>query len=88
VLTLTAGRVAGGELRPVARLDLELWRGGRKLGVLVRLRDLLPVRYSFGLTGRDGTGDELAPGRYRLLLKAFPTDEERPTTRSLEFRIR
>jgi subtilisin family serine protease len=88
VLTLTAGRVAGGELRPVARLDLELWRGGRKLGVLVRLRDLLPGRYSFGLTGRDGTGDELAPGRYRLLLKAFPTDEERPTTRSLEFRIR
>jgi subtilisin family serine protease len=88
VLSLTAGRVSGGELRPVARLDLELWRGGRRLGVLVRLRDLLPGRYAFGLTGRDATGDELEPGRYRLLLKAFPTDDPRPSTRSLEFRIR
>jgi len=88
VLSLTAGRVAGGELRPVARLDLELWRGGRKLGVLSRLRDLLPGRYAFGLTGRDATGKQLRPGRYRLLLRAFPTDEPRPATRSLEFRIR
>ena len=88
VLSLTAGRVSGGELRPVARLDLELWRGARKLGVLSRLRDLLPGRYAFGLTGRDATGKQLRPGRYRLLLKAFPTDEPRPATRSLEFRIR
>jgi hypothetical protein len=88
VLSLTAGRVSGGELRPVARLDLELWRGRRNLGVLVRLRDLLPGRYAFGLTGRDATGDELEPGKYRLLLRAFPTDDPRPLTRSLEFRIR
>jgi subtilisin family serine protease len=88
VLSLTAGRVAGGGLRPVSRLDLELWRGERNLGVLVRLRDLLPGRYAFGLTGRDATGEELEPGMYRLLLKAFPTDDPRPTTRSLEFRIR
>jgi hypothetical protein len=88
VVSLTAGRVAGGELRPVSRLDLELWRGERRLGVLVRLRDLLPGRYAFGLTGRDAVGKKLASGRYRLLLKAFPTDEPRPATRSLEFRIR
>ncbi len=88
VVSLTAGRVAGGELRPLARLDLELWRGGRKLGVLVRLRDLLPGRYAFGLTGRDPAGEQLDPGRYRLLLRAFPTDEARPTMRSLNFRIR
>jgi subtilisin family serine protease len=88
VVSLTAGRVAAGELRPLARLDLELWRGGGKVGVLVRLRDLLPGRYAFGLTGRDPTGEELEPGRYRLLLRAFPTDEARPTTRSLSFRIR
>jgi hypothetical protein len=72
----------------VARLDLQLWRRERSLGVLVRLRDLLPGRYAFGLTGRDATGEELEPGRYRLLLKAFPTDDAKPTTRSLEFRIR
>ena len=88
VLSLTAGRVLGGGLRPLSRLDLELWRGERRLGVLVRLRDLLPGRYAFGLTGRDPTGKELAPGKYRLLLKAFPTDDPRPASRSLEFRIR
>jgi hypothetical protein len=88
VVSLTAGRVTGGELTPLARLDLELWRGGRKLGVLVRLRDLLPGRYAFGLTGRDPTGEKLDRGRYRLLLRAFPTDGGMPGTRSLEFRIR
>jgi subtilisin family serine protease len=88
VLTLMAGRIAGGELRPLDRLDLELWRGGRNLGVLVRIRDVLPGRYAFGLTGRDAAGDKLEPGRYRLLLNAFPTDDPQPATRSLEFRIR
>jgi subtilisin family serine protease len=88
VVSMTAGRVSGGELRPLARLDLELWRGPRKLGVLVRLRDLLPGRYAFGLTGRDPTGEKLEPGRYRLLLRAFPTDGGGPGRRSLEFRIR
>ena len=88
VVSLTAGRVSRGELLPLARLDLELWRGRRRLGVLVRLRDLLPGRYAFGLTGRDPTGEELPPGRYRLLLRSFPTDGGRPGRRSLEFRIR
>jgi hypothetical protein len=88
VVSLTAGRVSGGELTPLARLDLELWRGGRSRGVLVRLRDLLPGRYAFGLTGRDPAGDELEPGRYRLLLRAFPTDGGPPAKRSLDFRIR
>lgn len=88
VVSLTAGRVADGELRPLARLDLELWRGDRNLGVLVRLRDLLPGRYAFGLTGRDPTGEQLDPGRYRLLLRAFPTDGGAPGRRSLDFRIR
>jgi subtilisin family serine protease len=88
VVSLTAGRVSGDELRPVARLDLELWRGRRKIGVLVRLRDLLPGRYAFGLTGRNATGEKLEPGQYRLFLRAFPTDESRPSERSLTFRIR
>ena len=88
VVSLTAGSVSRRELRPLARLDLELWRGERKLGVLVRLRDLLPGRYAFGLTGRDPNGKKLDPGRYRLLLRAFPTDDSAPGRRSLEFRIR
>ena len=88
VVSLTAGRVSGGELRPLARLDLELWQGRRRLGVLGRLRDLLPGRYAFGLTGRDPTGEELEPGTYRLLLRTFATDGGVPGRRSLEFRIR
>jgi hypothetical protein len=88
VVSLTAGRVSGGGLRPLARLDLELWRGRRRLGVLVRLRDLLPGRYAFGLTGRAPTGEKLDPGRYRLLLRTFATDGGQAGRRSLEFRIR
>jgi hypothetical protein len=53
----------------------------------VRVRDLLPGRYAFGLTGRDSEGDELEAGAYRLLLRAFPTDGAEPETRSVAFRI-
>lgn len=77
VLALRAGRVAsspdGEEVQPVFRLNLELWTaGGRRLGVLARLRDLLPGRYVFGLTGRGPRGGILKPGTYRLRLVAFP----------------
>jgi subtilisin family serine protease len=88
VVSLVAGRIAGRQLVPLSRLELELWRGPRKIGVLGRLRDLLPGRYAFGLTGRDPAGDELKPGRYRLLLRAFPTDGSAPDARSLDFAIR
>ena len=76
VLTVQAGQVrdlAGRrQLRPVARLDVELWRGEERLGVLARLRDVLPGRYAFGLTGRGPRGGTLpraptgcASSRYR-----------------------
>lgn len=88
VVSLVAGRIAGGQLRPLRLLDLELWRGKTKVGRLVRVRDLLPGRYAFGLTGRDAEGDELEPGRYTLVLRAFPTDGARSETRSLVFGVR
>jgi subtilisin family serine protease len=88
VVSLTAGRISGGQLRPLRLLDLELWRGKQKIGLLVRLRDVLPGRYAFGLTGRDPEGDELEPGPYRLLLRAVPTDQAAPSSRSLAFRVR
>jgi len=88
VVSLLAGRVSGGQLRPLRLLDLELWRDGAEVGRLVRVRDLLPGRYAFGLTGRDAEGDELEPGRYRLMLRALPTDGGKAETRSLAFRIR
>jgi subtilisin family serine protease len=90
VLSFRAGRIAaGGQLEPVARLDLDL-RGpdGARLGVLARLRDLLPGRYAFGLTGRDAEGDELEPGRYRLRLTAYPTGKGQPSRTAVAFTIR
>lgn len=78
VLTVQAGQVrdlAGRrQLRPVARLDVELWRAGERLGLLARLRDVLPGRYAFGLTGRGPRGATLAPGAYRLRVVALPPD--------------
>lgn len=90
VLSFQAGRIAdGGQLEPVARLDLELrGPGGSRLGVLARLRDLLPGRYAFGLTGRDAKGDTLEPGRYRLRLAAYPTGEGAPSRAAVGFTIR
>lgn len=91
VLTVQAGQVrdlAGRrQLRPVARLDVELWRGQERLGRLARLRDVLPGRYAFGLTGRGPGGRVLAAGAYRLRIVAVPPEgpAEAETAR---FRIR
>lgn len=90
VLSFQAGRIAsGGQLEPVARLDLDLrGPGGARLGILAQLRDLLPGRYAFGLTGRDATGKALEPGRYRLKLTAYPTGEGPPSRAAVVFAIR
>jgi hypothetical protein len=90
VLSFQAGRIDdGGQLEPVALLDLSL-RGpdGAKLGVLARLRDLLPGRYAFGLTGRDENGGTLKPGRYHVRLQAYPTSDGPPSTARVTFTIR
>ena len=56
VLQVQIGRLAGGtrvQIEPAARLDVLLYTGnGAFIGVLTRLRDLLPGTYSFGITGR------------------------------------
>jgi len=90
VLSFQAGRIAsGGQLEPVARLDLDLrGPGGARLGVLAQLRDLLPGRYAFGLTGRDADGETLEPGRYRVKLTAHPTGDGSPSRASVAFVIR
>jgi hypothetical protein len=75
------------EVQPVALLDVQLWRGSEALGLLARVRDLLPGRYTFGLTGRDADGKELAPGDYRLRLVAWPTGRGKPTVRTVGFTV-
>lgn len=81
VLAFRAGRVDGGPdgeaIEPVGLLELELVTAdGRSLGVLARLRDVLPGRYAFGLTGRGPNGKVLADGTYAVRLRAHPVDGE------------
>ena len=77
------------EVLPLARLDLELWSSaGGRIGLLARLRDVLPGRYSFGVTGRDPTGAVLPSGDYQLRLVAYATDTGPPTIRTIRFTIK
>jgi hypothetical protein len=95
VLAFRAGRIDqaldGEMIEPVGVLELELWTAdGRRLGVLARLRDVLPGRYAFGLTGRDPNGKLLAEGAYILRLRAHPVDGDdgaQPSTAEAVFTI-
>ena len=96
ILTLVAGsvRTVGGvdEIEPLARLDVELWtdeeEGGERLGVIARVRDLLPGTYTFGLTGRDPDGEVLDAGPYRLRLVAYPVQAGKPVVKTLQFTVK
>ena len=95
VLAFRAGRVDraldGEMIEPVGVLELELWTAdGRRLGVLARLRDVLPGRYAFGLTGRGPQGRILPEGVYVLRLRAHPVDGDdgtQPSTAEAVFTI-
>jgi subtilisin family serine protease len=91
VLSLRAGSLlqqpAGPQVEPVARLDVELWRGKKRLGLLARLRDLLPGRVAIGLTGRNPDGGLLRRGTFRIRLLAVPTSEGPRTRQTIDFRI-
>jgi hypothetical protein len=78
LLTFRAGALADeagrDAVQPIALLTLDLLDGsGHELGTLATLRDLLPGRYAFGLTGRTAAGNTLAKGRYRLRVTAMPS---------------
>ena len=62
------------EIEPATRVDVELWNAdGRYLGVLARMRDVLPGHYVFGLTGRSPAGVSLTPGAYKLRIVVVPS---------------
>ena len=93
LLSVDAGRVlvAAGhlEIRPVRRLDIALSHAdGSPIGTLVRVRDLLPGRYSFGITGRGPDGQPLQPGAYVLTLSAYPVGQGLPSVRELRFSLK
>ena len=85
------GRVGVGDhpyVEPVSRIEIALWTSkGKRLGLLTRLRDQLTGTYTFGITGRAPTGQILAPGLYRLVIRAYPTTPGPPSRRVLELRI-
>jgi hypothetical protein len=89
VLLGTIDRARGrAVVQPVRRLDVFLSDGeGASLGLLARLRDVLPGQYAFGLTGRGPDGDRLAPGPYRLLLVAWPEAGGPPARRTVRFAV-
>jgi hypothetical protein len=93
ILLVQLGQVeqgtAGVSLEPVLRLDIRLRdHRGKDLGLLSRLRDVLPGRYAFGLTGRGPDGNVLPAGRYSLGLRAFPVAGGQAVTRSVVFTIK
>jgi len=93
VLSFRAGALSPGtggtEVHPVGRLDMVLANSsGTHLGLLVRMRDLLPGSYAFGLTGRDPNGNTLPAGDYTLALAAIPPDGSRATYRKVVFTIK
>ncbi len=93
ILLVQLGRIetreAGLSIEPVLRLDIRLRDGhGHDLGLLSRVRDVLPGRYTFGVTGRGPGGGVLPAGRYSLALRAFPAVGGPPVTRSVDFTIR
>ncbi|HEV2591448.1 MAG TPA: S8 family serine peptidase, partial [Gaiellaceae bacterium] len=93
ILTVQAGAVdatGGVQIRAVSRLDMLLYTaGGRYVGVMARLRDLLPGTYSFGITGRGPNSIVLAPGSYELRLAAWPTLplQATPSRATVRFRV-
>jgi hypothetical protein len=92
VLSLVAGRVDGPverpQLLPLARLEIVLYRGKRRVGTLVRLRDLLPGRYAFGVTGRGPRGVRLPAGGYEVRIIGVPVGGGSPTVVAIPFRLR
>jgi hypothetical protein len=75
-------------VQPVERLDLQLWTGdGKRIGVIARLRDVLPGRYAFGITGRDPGGQRLKAGSYVVRVVAWPTGGGPATMKVVRFTI-
>jgi minor extracellular serine protease Vpr len=84
-IRLSDGRLA---LEPLSHLDVQLeTRKHKRIGLLTRLRDVLPGRYSFGITGRGPGGRVLPPGRYGLRLVAFPSAGGKAVTQSIAFKL-
>ena len=91
VLTIVAGRVDGTpqrpQLLPLELLEVQLLHLGKPLGTLARLRDVLPGRYAFGITGRRLNGRRLRAGEYELRVVATPVGGGDEDERTIRFEV-
>jgi subtilisin family serine protease len=91
VLSLVAGAIVprpGPQLVPLEALEVQLRRGDELLGILARRRELLPGRYTFGLTGRGPDGARLSRGAYIIRVVARPVGRQRPQAEDVVYRVR
>jgi subtilisin family serine protease len=91
VLGVVVGAVVRGstpQVRPVDLLQVQLWRKGNFLGVLAKRRELLPGRYTFGLTGRGPGGGRLRRGEYTIRVVARPSDGTRRQAETVPYVVR
>ena len=90
VLSVVAGAIVlpGPQVVPLEALEVELRRGDELLGVLARRRELLPGRYTFGLTGRGVSGERLRRGSYVIRVVARPGGGLRAQAEDVEFVVR
>jgi Subtilase family len=93
LLTFRAGQILTEDgrdaVQPIALLRLDLLDAkGTVIGTLVTLRDLLPGRYAFGLTGRTPVGNTLTQGRYRIRVTAVPSFPTTPSQAEVAFTIK
>ncbi|MET0560069.1 MAG: S8 family serine peptidase [Gaiellaceae bacterium] len=90
-LSFVAGSVTAApdpQVRSVELLEVELWRGGTRIGLLVRRRELLPGHYTFGLTGRGPRGERLGRRAFTIRVVAYPGDGTRRQADTIEYRVR
>lgn len=91
ILKLVAGSVSGApvpQVRGVDVLQIELWRGAERLGLLARRRELLPGRYTFALTGRAPDGSRLPRGEYVVRAVATPGDGTPKQSEKVAYSVR
>ena len=92
VLSLVAGALIatpGPQVRPLDVLEVQLRRRNRQMiGVLLSRREILPGRYTFGLTGRGPGGERLRRGSYIVRVVARPGDGSRQQVEDLPYRVR
>ncbi len=91
VLTIVAGRVEGTAARPqlvpLESLSIDLFHDDKNLGRLALVRDVLPGRYSFGITGRGAGGRRLPRGDYELRVVATPVGGGEADVEAIPFTI-